>query len=356
MDRFVVLVDAGYLLSQAVTLVSGKQSKKRGDLRFQDPAGLIAHLVAETRRALTIPQHRELLRVYWYDGVMTSGLSTEQKAVMHIDDVLFRAGTVNGKGQQKGVDSLIVTDLIELAANHAIADAMLVTGDSDLAVGIDLAQRKGVRIAVMGVHDAIQGVMPNQSFEITSRADRKTSLGLTDAQRFFSYQPRPTNPAAPNLASVSPQAPTSPPSSPAVQRGAPKPAAASSGTPSIGAPPPSAPTQPASTPAASAQSAPAGQKAAGSTQNGGPSQRVHPAPNAPAPIPRTAAAITAAVQAFIAATPLAQQTPVGNGPIPQQLDTLLLHHVYVSLGSIRLTDAERVSTRSIFKAELAKRP
>ena len=156
MDRFVVLVDAGYLLTQAVTLVSGKQSKKRRDVRFQDPSGLIGHLVAEARRVLNIPQHRELLRVYWYDGVMTSGVTSEQKAIMHVDDVLFRAGTVNGKGQQKGVDSLIVTDLIELAANHAVVDAMLVTGDSDLAVGIDLAQRKGVRIAVLGVYGACQ--------------------------------------------------------------------------------------------------------------------------------------------------------------------------------------------------------
>ena len=110
---------------------------------------------------------------------------------MRVEDVLFRAGTVNGKGQQKGVDSLIVTDLIELAGNHAIVDAMVITGDSDLAVGIDLAQRKGVRIAVMGVHDSACGVAPNLSFEITSRADRVTSIGLTDVQRYFAYGPRP---------------------------------------------------------------------------------------------------------------------------------------------------------------------
>lgn len=350
MNRFVVLVDAGYLLTQAVTLVSSKQSKKRGDLRFQDPAGLIAHLVAAARRSLNIPQDRELLRVYWYDGVMTSGLSAEQKAVMHIDDVLFRAGTVNGKGQQKGVDSLIVTDLIELAANHAIADAMLVTGDSDLAVGIDLAQRKGVRIAVLGVHDVSQGVMPNQSFEITSRADRKTSLGLADAQRFFTYQPRAASTAA--------AAPGAPPVQPATQRGATPHATAAATAPAAAPQPPSGGASPSSAPSSPAPSATTAPKGLG----GGVTPptavaQTQTATNAPTTAPaRTPAAITAAVQAFIAATPLAQQTKVGSGPIPQQLDSLLLHHVYVSLGSIRLTDAERVSARNIFRAELAKRP
>ena len=92
----------------------------------------------QTRIALKL-SGKELLRVYWYDGVMAGGLTPQQRAISELPDVNFRGGLVNSKGQQKGVDSLIVMDLFELASNRAVTDAALVTGDSDLAIGIDLA-------------------------------------------------------------------------------------------------------------------------------------------------------------------------------------------------------------------------
>ena len=46
-------------------------------------------------------------------------------------------------GRQKGVDSLIVTDLIELARNHAISDAVLLAGDEELRIGVQIAQSLG---------------------------------------------------------------------------------------------------------------------------------------------------------------------------------------------------------------------
>ena len=54
-------------------------------------------------------------------------------------------------GQQKGVDSLIIMDLIELARNHAISEAVLLSGDEDLRVGVQLAQSFGVRVHLLGV-------------------------------------------------------------------------------------------------------------------------------------------------------------------------------------------------------------
>lgn len=175
MDRFVVMVDAGYLLHQSLELVSRRGSTRRAELDITDPSGLINLLVEESKAALGVSG--DLLRVYWYDGVMPSGLTPQQRSIVELPDVNFRSGTVNSRGQQKGVDSLIVTDLIELAANHAICDAALVTGDGDLAIGIDLAQKKGVRIAVLGVEDLSIGVSHSQSFEITSRADRVARIG-----------------------------------------------------------------------------------------------------------------------------------------------------------------------------------
>src|SRR5471030_1683532 len=141
MDRLVVLVDAGYLLSQAVKVLSAKKSRSRADLHLNDAAGLVNMLISKARTELN---NNELLRVYWYDG-LKGGLSAEHKAIIDVDDVQLRTGTINGQGQQKGVDSKIVIDLIELASNHAISDALVVTGDGDLAIGIELSQRRGIR-------------------------------------------------------------------------------------------------------------------------------------------------------------------------------------------------------------------
>lgn len=178
MDRFVVMVDAGYFLRQSIEVVSRRASTKRRELDITDPAGVIALLVEESKTALGLTD-RELLRVYWYDGVMPTGLTPQQRALVQLPDVSFRPGTVNSRGQQKGVDSLIVTDLIELAANHAICDAAVVTGDGDLGIGIELAQKKGVRVALLGVEDLSVGIAHHQSFEVTSRADRVARLGHT---------------------------------------------------------------------------------------------------------------------------------------------------------------------------------
>ena len=192
MNRFVVMVDAGYLLRQAIEIVSKRASKKRAELGIPNPSDLIALLIAKSKEMLNLDD-KELLRVYWYDGMMSNGLTPQQRDIVEVDDVQFRAGTVNANKQQKGVDSLIVTDLIELTTHHAICDAILVTGDSDLAVGIELAQKRGVRIAVLGLEDMSIGLANHQSFEITSRADRVGRLGAADIGALFSYNPAASN-------------------------------------------------------------------------------------------------------------------------------------------------------------------
>ncbi len=188
MDRYVIMVDAGYLLAKGIQLVSAKASTQRRELDITDPAGLITILDQQTKIALNLPG-KELLRVYWYDGVMAGGLTTQQRAISELPDVNFRGGLVNSKGQQKGVDSLIVMDLFELATNRAVTDAALVTGDSDLAIGIDLAQKKGVRVAVLGVEDLTVGLLHGQSREITDRADRVHRFGGTALAPVMRYAP-----------------------------------------------------------------------------------------------------------------------------------------------------------------------
>jgi uncharacterized LabA/DUF88 family protein len=184
MGRFAVLIDAGYLLSQSVQILSKQQSKSRKDLQLTDPQGLITRIVQHAAETLGNPQ---LLRVYWYDGV-SHKLTAEHEALSLLPDVQFRPGTISKSGQQKGVDSKIMADLIELSANQAITDAALLTGDGDLVVGIDLAQRRGVRVAVLGLEDTAIGLSHNQSFEVVCVADRIKRLGRADIAAFFSYK------------------------------------------------------------------------------------------------------------------------------------------------------------------------
>ncbi len=286
MNRFVVMVDAGYLLRQGIEIVSQRQSTSRADLDIESPARLVQMLLDKSRAVLNL-QSKELLRVYWYDGVMAHGFTHQQRALANVDDVQFRSGTINGRGQQKGVDSLIVTDLIELTSHHAICDAVLLTGDSDLAVGIELAQKRGVRIAVLGVEDLETGVPHHQSFEITSRADRVGMLGQADLLQVLRYAP-------------------------ALQAGA----------------------QPLAPPDATGDPAAPG------------------AGEAEAPIDWQQ--VEAAVRGFIAQHPrsLADAVDDTTKRIDMDTDRALLHHVFTQLGHGRLTEAEKIRARQVFRAEV----
>jgi uncharacterized LabA/DUF88 family protein len=89
--------------------------------------------------------------VYWDDGAISPKLTFEHSTLAHMDYVKLRLGFVTGRGQQKGVDSLIVTDLIDLARNRAINDAVVLSGDEDIRIGVQIAQSFGVRVHLIGI-------------------------------------------------------------------------------------------------------------------------------------------------------------------------------------------------------------
>jgi hypothetical protein len=116
MDRVAVFVDAGYLFAQGSTAISG-QKAVRETIAIDAPAAI--NSLRELALSKAAPCR--LLRIYWYDGTRSgSGQTTDQATLAHLDDVKLRLGFVNSHGQQKGVDSLIVTDLIELARLKSI--------------------------------------------------------------------------------------------------------------------------------------------------------------------------------------------------------------------------------------------
>jgi uncharacterized LabA/DUF88 family protein len=181
MDRVAVLVDAGYFFAAGSALVSGSVSQARAAIIFDEKAAVrelqtLAHSVA---------QNSPLLRIYWYDGASRkTGPTAEHGRLAHCDNIKVRLGFINSAGQQKGVDSLIVTDLVELARNRAVTDVVLVSGDEDVRIGVQLAQSFGVRVHLVGIKPSAG----NQSVELRQEADTTTELDLIILKKIISMR------------------------------------------------------------------------------------------------------------------------------------------------------------------------
>jgi uncharacterized LabA/DUF88 family protein len=185
MDRVAVFVDAGYLFAQGGVLLTGKQQHR--EYLALDVPTIVAALTAVVERCTQLP----LLRIYWYDGMRGGKLSPEQTLVAEAANVKLRLGQVNSVGEQKGVDALIVTDLIELGRNRVIADAVVLSGDEDVRVGVQMAQQLGVRVHLLGIEPA----KSNQSRSLAQEADTVTEWDKATVQSFLAFTPPPTPPA-----------------------------------------------------------------------------------------------------------------------------------------------------------------
>src|SRR5258705_458652 len=195
MDRVAVFVDAGYFFAQGSSLLTGKKTQ-RGEVRV-DHDKLLNGLEDFATKISKLP----LLRIYWYDGTST-GPSPEHVALAFKSRVKVRLGFVNTAGQQKGVDSLIVTDMITLARNRSMSDAVLLSGDEDIRVGVQQAQEYGVRVHLLGITPS----RGSQSQFLLQEADSTTEWGLKDIQSFMSHTPRIAPPVAPTVVPTVPVA------------------------------------------------------------------------------------------------------------------------------------------------------
>lgn len=173
-------MDAGYLYAQGSAAIYGTK-KPRMDLQL-DVNVVISYL---QELAAEKSQHRRLLRIYWYDGASAlSHLTSDQTALANCDNVKLRLGFINSNGQQKGVDSLIVTDLIELARLQSISDAVLLSGDEDVRIGVQIAQSYGVRVHLLGIAPS----RGSQSTQLIQEADTKTEWSQQDVSCFLSLR------------------------------------------------------------------------------------------------------------------------------------------------------------------------
>ncbi|MEX8497176.1 MAG: NYN domain-containing protein [Leptothrix ochracea] len=203
MDRYAVFVDAGYLIAAGAQAAFGYQVPRK-HVSILNPGDLIAALIA---RASEAADGLPLLRIYWYDAMPGPRLSLEQNTLAMLPGVKLRLGALNCSGEQKGVDAMIVTDVIELARNGAIADAVLISGDEDLHIAIQLAQSFGVRVHILAAGDPTKNVSPS----IQMDADSVRSLSSEWlAQHLHRHEPQEgtfsevsnpgqgTDPSAPN--------------------------------------------------------------------------------------------------------------------------------------------------------------
>lgn len=147
MNRYALFVDAGYFFAGGAEAAFGEKVSRQ-DFRISDIEKCLQGL--QQYASERCPGH-ELLRIYWYDAPPKGGLSVEQSSLALQPGMKLRLGVLNSVGEQKGVDSLIVTDLIELARNRAISDAVLISGDEDVRIGVEVAQSFGLRVHLLGI-------------------------------------------------------------------------------------------------------------------------------------------------------------------------------------------------------------
>src|SRR5690606_25906713 len=143
----------------------------------------------------------ELLRIYWYDAARDRVPTVDQRVIAQLPWVKVRLGNLNARGQQKGVDAQIRSDLEALARHHAVSDTILVAGDEDMVPAVEAAQAYGVRVHLWGVEPPYG---TNQAERLVWEADTVEVITADFLRPFFSRAPQavPPAPAAPSPAQV----------------------------------------------------------------------------------------------------------------------------------------------------------
>ncbi len=204
MDRCAILVDAGYLLGAAATLIvpDGIRNSVIADYR-----PMLADIIAQATEQTGLP----VLRVYWYDAWYDGKPAAEHLVLGNLPDVKVRLGVLVRHGhriEQKGVDSFIQRDLSTLARNNAVADVILIAGDEDLRRGVDEVQDHGVKVHLWGVEAGAPQF--NQARTLITEADRRFVLSEEWARRFVRIRPRYAipEPTPASVVEVGPAVPT----------------------------------------------------------------------------------------------------------------------------------------------------
>ncbi|MEV7008715.1 NYN domain-containing protein [Streptosporangium sp. NPDC051022] len=143
MDRCALFVDAGYLLADGAMAVHGTRHREAVSWDYPGLLKLLNNLAKE-RTGLP------LLRCYWYEATVEGRRTPEHDALADIPGLKLRLSRIR-PGRREGVDAQVHRDLMTLARNSAVCDAVVVSGDEDLAQVVCDAQDLGIRVTVVHI-------------------------------------------------------------------------------------------------------------------------------------------------------------------------------------------------------------
>ena len=143
MDRCALFVDAGYVLADGAMAVHGTRRRESVSWDYPGLLQLLAGLAMERSR---LP----LLRCYWYDSTVEGRRSPDHDALADLPGVKLRLAKMR-PGRREGVEGEIHRDLTTLARNKAVSDAMVVSGEEDLAQVIADVQDMGMRVTLLHI-------------------------------------------------------------------------------------------------------------------------------------------------------------------------------------------------------------
>lgn len=178
MDRCAIFIDAAHLLAEAGKLVCDTRSRASLACDFGPMLTELASMVEEDA---DLP----MLRTYWYDAANEAVPTFEQLRIAELRGVKLRLGRMS-RGQQKGVDSLMLCDLTTLAQERAVASMYILGGDDELIHGVRHAQERGIQVTVLGVEST--GVR-NQSGSLIREADDHIVLSKEFWEKWIRLSP-----------------------------------------------------------------------------------------------------------------------------------------------------------------------
>ncbi|WP_214408764.1 NYN domain-containing protein [Sphaerisporangium fuscum] len=186
--KYAVLVDVGYLYAAAGEVLLGAKERKEYRVAADE---LIQALKKHAMERIP----GELLRVYWYDAARDRVPTVDQRVIAQLPWVKVRLGNLNARGQQKGVDAQIRSDLEALARHHAVSDTVLIAGDEDMVPAVEAAQTFGVRIHLWGVEPPYG---TNQAERLVWESDTVEELTADFLRPYFSRAAQVVPAAAPS--------------------------------------------------------------------------------------------------------------------------------------------------------------
>ncbi len=150
MDRCALFVDASYVLADGAVADHGRQQQSAWDY-----AALLKHLTDLARDRTALP----VLRCYWYESGAPGRGPAEHEALASLPGVKLRL-TSAGPGEPGDAGAALRRDLLTLARNRAVSDAVIVSAREELGPVIADAQDHGARVLLMHLSSDLNRTAP----------------------------------------------------------------------------------------------------------------------------------------------------------------------------------------------------